>query len=82
MRSLVRKFMTKGSLTIPVTKNKDEFEIHAGAGSLEITPSNNNQLEIEAEIVTYSVGKKSNQTFIDRYLKLEFEETLYHKGHC
>ena len=66
------RYVTNAQLNFP-SKNIHTIKMKTGAGNLEVIPSENENIELEAAIVNGSLSKKDAIKFIDKYLHLSME---------
>ncbi|UZR92956.1 hypothetical protein [Chondrinema litorale] len=66
------KYVTNAELNFP-SKNITSIKMNSGAGFLEVVPSENEEISLEAEVVNAALSRKDAEKFIDKYLHLSME---------
>ncbi len=66
------QYATSARLVFP-SDSISEVKLRTGAGKLEVKPSENNTIELEATIENRSLGKKKARKFIEKYMRLSME---------
>jgi len=66
------QYATAARLVFP-SDSISAVNLRTGAGKLEVKPSENNTIELEATIENRSLGKKKTRKFIEKYMKLSME---------
>ncbi|MEM1136304.1 MAG: carboxypeptidase-like regulatory domain-containing protein [Bacteroidota bacterium] len=68
----LRSFMTLASLDIPST-DLTLLDLRCGTGILQVSAGNDENIKVEAEIITASLSEKETVKFLTRYLDLSYK---------